>query len=102
MVFEAGGSRGLAAWKVEVLSFFLASLTAIMSQGSASNLFEFPDAALAGVVQRSDSGSSESSTSSKSEAVLLQQPQATEAVEKGCFSRISDDTLGNFLAWCWN
>ena len=47
MVFEAGGSRGLAAWKVEVLSFFLASLTAIMSQGSASNLFEFPDAALA-------------------------------------------------------
>ena len=31
MVFEAGGSRGLAAWKVEVLSFFLASLTAIMS-----------------------------------------------------------------------
>ena len=46
MVFEAGGSRGLAAWKVEVLSFFLASLTAIMSQGSASNLFEFPDAAL--------------------------------------------------------
>ena len=47
MVFEAGGSRGLAAWKVEVLNFFLASLTAIMSQGSASNLFEFPDAALA-------------------------------------------------------
>jgi hypothetical protein len=46
MVFEAGGSRGMAAWKVEVLSFFLASLTAIMSQGSASNLFEFPDAAL--------------------------------------------------------
>ena len=28
------------------------------------------------------------------EAVLLQQPQATEAVEKCCFSRISDDTLG--------
>ena len=24
------------------------------------------------------------------EAVLLQQPQATEAVDKGCFSRISD------------
>ena len=34
-------------------------------------------------------------------AVLLQQPQATEAVEKG-FSRISDDTLGSFLAWFWN
>ena len=32
------------------------------------------------------------------EAVLLQQPQATEAVEKGCFSRISDDTLGTFSA----
>ena len=34
------------------------------------------------------------------EAVLLQQPQATEAVEKNrkkcCFSRISDDTLGSF------
>ena len=26
------------------------------------------------------------------EAVLLQQPQATESVEKCCFSRISDDT----------
>ena len=25
MVFEAGGSRVLAAWKVEVLSLFLAS-----------------------------------------------------------------------------
>ena len=36
------------------------------------------------------------------EAVLLQQPQATESVEKCCFSRISDDTLGNFLAWFWN
>ena len=32
------------------------------------------------------------------EAVLLQQPQATEAVEKGCFSRILDDTLGTFSA----
>ena len=30
------------------------------------------------------------------EAVLLQQPQATEAVEKGCFSRISEETLGSF------
>ena len=29
---------------------------------------------------------------------LLQQPQATEAVEKRCFSRISDETLGSFLA----
>ena len=29
------------------------------------------------------------------EAVLLQQPQATEAVEKGCFSRISEETLGS-------
>ena len=28
------------------------------------------------------------------EAVFLQQPQATEAVEKGCFSRISDVTVG--------
>ena len=36
------------------------------------------------------------------EAVLLQQPQATEAVEKCCFSRISDDTLGSSLAWFWN
>ena len=36
------------------------------------------------------------------EAVLLQQPQATEAVEKGCFSRISEVTLGTFLAWFWN
>ena len=43
------------------------------------------------------------------EAVLLQQPQATEAVEKGCFSRISQETLGSFwrdfgsfLAWFWN
>ena len=31
-----------------------------------------------------------------------QQQQATEAVEKCCFSRISDDTLGSFLAWFWN
>ena len=30
------------------------------------------------------------------EAVLLPHPQATEAVEKCCFSRISDDTLGSF------
>ena len=36
------------------------------------------------------------------EAVLRQQPQATEAVEKGCFSRISEVTLGTFLAWFWN
>ena len=36
------------------------------------------------------------------EAVLRQQPQATEAVEKGCFSRISEVTLGSFLAWFWN
>ena len=36
--------------------------------------------------------------------VLLFQnrPQATESVEKCCFSRISDDTLGSFLAWFWN
>ena len=32
------------------------------------------------------------------EAVLLQQPLATEAVEKCCFSRISEVTLGTFLA----
>ena len=32
------------------------------------------------------------------EVVLVQQPQATEAVEKGCFSRILDDTLGTFSA----
>ena len=36
------------------------------------------------------------------EAVLLQQPQATEAVEKGRFSRISEETLDSFLAWFWN
>ena len=36
------------------------------------------------------------------EAVLRQQPQATEAVEKGCFSRISEVTLGTFLAWFWD
>ena len=51
------------------------------------------------------------------EAVLVQRPQATEAVEKGCFSRISEETeavekrcfsriseetLGSFLAWFWN
>ena len=36
------------------------------------------------------------------EAVLLQQPQARESVEKGCFSRISDDTLGSLLARFWN
>ena len=30
------------------------------------------------------------------EAVLRQQPQATEAVEKGCFSKISEVTLGFF------
>ena len=36
------------------------------------------------------------------EAVLRQQPQATEAVEKGCFSKISEETLGSFLAWFWN
>ena len=33
------------------------------------------------------------------QAVFLQQPQATEAVEKGCFSTISEVTLGSFLAW---
>ena len=32
------------------------------------------------------------------EAVLLQQPQATEAVEKGCFSRSSEESLGTFSA----
>ena len=32
------------------------------------------------------------------EAVLRQQPQATEAVEKGCFSKISEDSLGTFSA----
>ena len=31
------------------------------------------------------------------EAVLLQQPQATEAVEKGCFSRISLRDVRQFL-----
>ena len=36
------------------------------------------------------------------EAVLRQQPQATEVVEKCCFSRISEVTLGSFLAWFWN
>ena len=28
-----------------------------------------------------------------------EQPQAIESLEKGCFSRISDGTLGTFLAW---
>ena len=32
------------------------------------------------------------------EAVVLQQPQATEAVEKCCFSMISEDSLGTFSA----
>ena len=38
------------------------------------------------------------------EAVLLQQPQDffEKAVEKGCFSSISEETLGSFLAWFWN
>ena len=31
-----------------------------------------------------------------------ERPQATEILEKGCFSRISDGTLGTFLAWFWN
>ena len=31
------------------------------------------------------------------EAVLLQQPQATEAVEKGCFSRISERDVRQFF-----
>ena len=31
-----------------------------------------------------------------------EQPQAIESLEKGCFSRISDGTLGPFLAWFWN
>ena len=31
-----------------------------------------------------------------------EQPQAIESFEKGCFSRISDGTLGIFLAWFWN
>ena len=31
-----------------------------------------------------------------------EQPQAIESLEKGCFSRISDGTLGTFLAWFWN
>ena len=25
-----------------------------------------------------------------------------KSLEKCCFSRISDDTLGSFLAWFWN
>ena len=30
------------------------------------------------------------------------QPQATESLEKGCFSSISDGTFGSLLAWFWN
>ena len=28
--------------------------------------------------------------------------QATESLEKGCFSRIADGTFGSFFAWFWN
>ena len=37
-----------------------------------------------------------------SKLFYCQQPQATESLEKCCFSKISDDTLGSFLAWFWN
>ena len=32
---------------------------------------------------------------------FCEQPQATESVDKCCFSRFPDDTLGSFLAWFW-
>ena len=32
-------------------------------------------------------------------AATCEQLQATDSLEKSCFSRISDDTLGSFLAW---
>ena len=32
-------------------------------------------------------------------ASTCEQLQATDSLEKSCFSRISDDTLGSFLAW---
>ena len=32
---------------------------------------------------------------------FCEQPQATEPVDKCCFSRFPDDTLGSFFAWFW-
>ena len=32
---------------------------------------------------------------------FCEQPQATESVDKCCFSRFPDDTLGSFFAWFW-
>ena len=32
---------------------------------------------------------------------FCEQPQATEPVDKCCFSRFLDDTLGSFFAWFW-
>ena len=37
-----------------------------------------------------------------SQLFSCERPQATEILEKGCFSRISEGTLGTFLAWFWN
>ena len=41
MVFEAGGSRVLAAWKVEVLSLFLASSLLVCYRISEATLGSF-------------------------------------------------------------
>ena len=42
MVFEAGGSRVLAAWKVEVLSLFLASLLRFQKTEDTLGSFSAP------------------------------------------------------------
>ena len=36
------------------------------------------------------------------EAVLLLAAAGNRISRKYCFSRISDDTIGSFLAWFWN
>ena len=45
------------------------------------------------------------SSSSSRRHQFCEQPQATESLDNlstmCCFSRISDDTLGSFLAWFW-
>ena len=40
-------------------------------------------------------------SSSRRRHQFCEQPQATEPVDKCCFSRFPDDTLGSFFAWFW-
>ena len=113
----AAAARGLAAWcfsSADVREFLGAVLAAAGGSGTRSSFrsvvfppgqqqqIQDPQQQQQQLQQQRLLARQQQQQEQQEQHEDYQQPQATESVEKCCFSRISDDTLGSFLARFWN